>query len=296
MSMQTTTVQNLRPVREYSAHAGETEAAALHRLAAQARDRGVKIVHNLVTNHHWATSVSRPGKLHAVTLLSCDCLGFVTHGRCTHHAAILDYYCSLPPIEPVATEPDPGPDGGGAGAAPLHVNCGVIEDGAFLRRGAALGILDDRQQAALAELDRVAMAALPVPSATPVTVEADVVLSIVPARSPLDQANRTACAAYLDGDRDRAARWELTSSLMGENYFTACGLTDRALEAWCRTRLGLPTLENVCPSPMCGGRGSFGQQPDDQVERCGVCRGAGVIPGHSVNVAVFAGREVRHAA
>jgi len=32
----------------------------------------------------------------------------------------------------------------------------VIEDGAYLRRGAALGILDDRQRAALAELDHQA--------------------------------------------------------------------------------------------------------------------------------------------
>ena len=86
----------------------ESEAAALHRLVDVAKARGIKIIQNLVTNHHWATSASRPSTLHAVTLLSCDCLGFVTHGRCTHYAAILAYYCSLPPIVG-----ETGPDGGG---------------------------------------------------------------------------------------------------------------------------------------------------------------------------------------
>jgi len=124
----------------------------------------------------------------------------------------------------------------------------------------------------------------------------DVVLSIVPARSPLDQANRTACATYLDSGRDRAARWELTSALAGEDYFVASGLTDRALDAWCRTRLGLPTLELVCTSALCGGRGSFSQHPTDDVDRCAVCRGAGVTPGYSVAVAMFAAEEARHAA
>jgi len=226
----------------------ETEAQALHRLAAQAKARGVKIIQNIVTNAHFATSASRPGTLHKVTLLSCDCLGFVTHGRCMHYAAILEYYCSLPPI--VA---DTGPDGGG-GALPVPQN---------------------------AHRERF---------------EADVVLSIVPARPALDPDNRASIVAYLDSGRDGVDRWHLTSSLLGEVYFTAGGLTDRALEAWCRTRLGLPTLEIVCTSALCGGRGSFSQHPTDDVDRCAVCRGSGVIPGHSVNVAVFAVEEVRHAA
>jgi len=246
--MSTQTVRTLGPISDDPAHAGETEAQALHRLARQAKVRGIKIIQNIVTNAHFTTSSSRPGTLHKVTLYSCDCLGFVTHGRCTHFAAILEYYHSLPPIV-ADTGPDSGPDGGGV--------------------------------------------ALPAPTAM---VDDDVVLSIVPARSPLDQGNRNACAAYLDSDRDRAARWDLTSALMGEDYFTAGGLTDRALEAWCRTRLGLPTLEVVCTSALCGGRGSFSQHPTDEGERCGACRGFGVIPGHSVNVAAFTGQEVRHAA
>ena len=245
--MRTRTVVNLGPVDAYPAHVGETEAAALHRLAAQAKARGIKIIQNIVTNAHFATSASRPGTLHTVTLYSCDCAGFLRHARCVHYAAILEMYHSLPPIV-ADTGPDSGPDGGGV--------------------------------------------ALPVPPAA----DDDVVLSIVPARSPLDQANRTACAAYLDSDRDRAARWELTSALMGEDYFRAGGLTDRALETWCRTRLELPTLEIVCTSALCGGRGSFGQHPTDDVDRCAVCRGAGVIPGHSVSGTAFAGTEVAHAA
>jgi len=108
-----TTVQNLGPVSDDPAHVGETETQALHRLAAQAKARGVKIVQNIVTNHHWATSASQPGKLHAVTLFSCDCPGFTRWGRCHHYAAILEYYRSLPPIV-ADTGPDSGPDGGGA--------------------------------------------------------------------------------------------------------------------------------------------------------------------------------------
>jgi len=241
------TIRNLGPISTYAAHIAESEDAALHRLAAQAKARGIKIIQNIVTNAHFATSASNRDKLHAVTLLSCDCAGFLRHSRCMHYAAILEMYHSLPAI--VA---DTGPDSGGDGTG----------------------------------------AALPVPTAA----DDDVVLSIVPARSPVDQANRTACAAYLDSDRDRAARWELTSALMGEDYFTAGGMIDRALECWARTRLGLPSLEIVCTSALCGGRGSFSQHPTDDVDRCAVCRGAGVIPGHAVNVAVFAERAVKQAA
>jgi len=244
-TVRTNTVRNLGPVSEYPAHVGETEAAALHRLAAQAKARGVKIVVNLITNHHWATSASRPGTLHAVTLYSCDCAGFLRHARCMHYAAVLEMYHSLPAVEPVATGPDPTPDGGGEALSAPAVGA---------------------------------------------------VLSIVLARSPLDQANRVACVAYLDSERDRDACWELTSSLLGEDYFRAGGLTDRALEAWCRTRLGVPTSELVCTSALCGGRGSFSQHPTDEGERCAVCRGAGVIPGHSVAVVAFVGQEVARAA
>ena len=199
----------------------ETHEQAIHRLAGQARDTGVRVLVYPQTNEHFAESASHPGELHRVTMVSCDCSGFLRHRRCQHNAAVLDLYGNLPRLDP-----EPDPDGGGV--------------------------------------------ALPAPTD-------DVVLSIVPSCPPLDQANRIACAAYPDRDRDRAARWELTSSLVGEDYFTAGGLTDRALECWARTRLGLPTLEIVCTSALCGGRGSFSQHPTDEVDRCTVCRGSGVV-------------------
>ena len=90
----------------------EMEAQALHRLAAQAHEQGIKLVVNVVTNHHFATSASNPDTLHVVTLFSCDCPGFLRHGRCMHYALILERYHSLPPID--TPDPDSGPDGGGA--------------------------------------------------------------------------------------------------------------------------------------------------------------------------------------
>jgi len=175
------TVRTLGPVRDYPAHVGEPEAQALHRLAARAHEKGIRLIVNQVTNHHFCTSASNRDKLHAVTLLSCDCRGFITHGRCMHFALVLERYGCLPAIVP-----DPSPDGGGAAlpvpAAPIHVNCGVIEDGAYLRRGSALGILDDRQKAALVKLDREAGIVVDVPIAE------DVVVSVVAARAPRRRA------------------------------------------------------------------------------------------------------------
>ena len=84
----------------------ETEAQALHRLAGPAHEKGVRLIVNQVTNHHFATRASNRDKLHAVTLLSCDCRGFITHGRCMHFALVLERYGCLPPIA--------DPDGGGA--------------------------------------------------------------------------------------------------------------------------------------------------------------------------------------
>ncbi len=84
----------------------ETHEQALHRLAAQAHEKGVALIVE-ENNAHYVTSASQPGKRHAVTLLSCDCPGFCRYGRCVHHARVLEAYASLPPI-------DPTPDGGGA--------------------------------------------------------------------------------------------------------------------------------------------------------------------------------------
>lgn len=123
------TVRNLGPVSDYPAHVGETEAQALHRLARQAHERGIKLIVNQVTNHHFCTSASNRDKLHAVTLYSCDCRGFVAHGRCMHLALVLEAYHSLPPIEPA-------PDGGGA-ALPVPAEDVVVSIVAAPRRQTA---------------------------------------------------------------------------------------------------------------------------------------------------------------
>ena len=81
----------------------ETEHTALTRLLAKARAEGVKLLRDH-DGRHFASSVSQPGTLHYVTGLSCDCRGFVSHGRCKHHAALLSALGWLQG-DP---EPDPG--------------------------------------------------------------------------------------------------------------------------------------------------------------------------------------------
>jgi len=75
----------------------ETLDQARRRLAEKARVDGVRIVRDPIDGRHYATSTSRPGVLRYVTLLSCDCPGFVRHGRCRHHSALLLAYGQLPP-------------------------------------------------------------------------------------------------------------------------------------------------------------------------------------------------------
>ena len=69
-------------------HFTETERQALLRLLAKAKAEGVTLM-RAKDGRHFASSVSQPGTLHYVTGLSCDCRGFVSHGRCKHHAALL---------------------------------------------------------------------------------------------------------------------------------------------------------------------------------------------------------------
>src|SRR5215218_204263 len=91
---------------EQERRAVETVDQAIHRLAAVATVRGVRVYVYPPTGEHYATSASTPGLLHRVTLLSCDCPGFVRHGRCTHHAALLAELDQLPPLpEPPTPEP-----------------------------------------------------------------------------------------------------------------------------------------------------------------------------------------------
>lgn len=65
----------------------EIEAHATR--AGKARREGVKLYRDNQTGAHYATSVSQPGRWHYVTLLSCDCVGFVNHGHCKHHSALV---------------------------------------------------------------------------------------------------------------------------------------------------------------------------------------------------------------
>jgi len=97
--------------------APETRDQAIIRLAAQARERGVQIFNYDPTREYFATSISEPGTLHRVTALSCDCLGFLRFGRCTHHSALLDHIGELPVIVP-----DPEPNA--ATVAPLTTSGG----------------------------------------------------------------------------------------------------------------------------------------------------------------------------
>jgi hypothetical protein len=84
----------------------ESRDEAICRLAAEAKRKGIQIFVYPMTNEHFATSSSNPEQLHRVTLLSCDCAGFFSHGRCTHHSALLEFIGELPEIEP---EPTPFP-------------------------------------------------------------------------------------------------------------------------------------------------------------------------------------------
>jgi len=91
----------------------ETRDQALHRLAAQARERGIQIhVYDLGNAvEYYATSITRKGTLHRVTMLSCDCAGFQRHQRCGHFARLLAEVGELPELTPdpaPPTQPDTG--------------------------------------------------------------------------------------------------------------------------------------------------------------------------------------------
>ena len=74
----------------------EQHDEAVVRLAAQATANGVRIYACDLT--YYATSTSDPGTLHRVTAWSCDCIGYVFHGRCQHHAALLQHIGDLPAV------------------------------------------------------------------------------------------------------------------------------------------------------------------------------------------------------
>jgi hypothetical protein len=67
----------------------ETREQALERLAAKAREEGVKLYQDPADGRYYASSVSTPGRRHYVTGFSCDCAGFVQYDRCKHYAALM---------------------------------------------------------------------------------------------------------------------------------------------------------------------------------------------------------------
>ena len=66
----------------------ETERTALTRLLAKAKAEGVKLLRDQ-DGRHYASSTSTPGRRYLVTGYSCTCRGFLSHGRCKHHAALM---------------------------------------------------------------------------------------------------------------------------------------------------------------------------------------------------------------
>jgi hypothetical protein len=75
-------------------------AVDFHRLADAAHDRGLRLFRD--GSRWYCSSASTAGGCHYVTGLSCDCPGFVAHGRCTHHALLLERLGWLPEVEEAA--------------------------------------------------------------------------------------------------------------------------------------------------------------------------------------------------
>ncbi len=62
---------------------------AIRRLGEKARAEGVQLFRDARDDRYYASSVSQPGKMHYLTGVSCDCMGFASHGRCKHHSALV---------------------------------------------------------------------------------------------------------------------------------------------------------------------------------------------------------------
>ena len=84
-----------------------TTPADLHRLAGVARDRGIRHYQEATTGAWFATSATKPGAVYDVTGYSCTCEGFVYHGRCSHHSALLARLGWLPDVADVTPAPTP---------------------------------------------------------------------------------------------------------------------------------------------------------------------------------------------
>jgi hypothetical protein len=86
-------------------HLTAQEAETIARLATKAREEGVRLYRDRRDGRHYATSATTPGKLYFVTLASCTCMGFISHGHCKHHAALTLAVLN----EPEDNEPDEAP-------------------------------------------------------------------------------------------------------------------------------------------------------------------------------------------
>jgi hypothetical protein len=75
-----------------------TTPADLHRLAALAHQRGLRLTQESATVW-FCSSASQHGDPHYVTGFSCDCRGFTEHQRCTHYALLLEHLGWLPEVE-----------------------------------------------------------------------------------------------------------------------------------------------------------------------------------------------------
>jgi len=82
----------------------EGDEQAMIRLLAKARQEGIRLYRDSSDGRHYASSSSMPGRLHYLTAYSCTCKGFIAHGRCKHHSALLAALGWL------GTSPEPTPD------------------------------------------------------------------------------------------------------------------------------------------------------------------------------------------
>src|SRR5215216_1945772 len=78
-------------------------AADFHRLADLAHERGLRLFRD--GSRWYCSSASDAGGCHYVTGFSCDCPGFISHQRCTHHALLLERLGWIPEVEPTSEIP-----------------------------------------------------------------------------------------------------------------------------------------------------------------------------------------------
>jgi hypothetical protein len=130
-------------------------AADFHRLADLAHARGLRIF-EVGSNRWFCTSHTDPFALHVVTGFSCDCQGFLAHGRCSHYAALLAHLGWLPELE---EETPASATGGTTTDCPDCTGCGVVVYRTFEERCptcGGTGIKPDRRLAGAPAIQPIA--------------------------------------------------------------------------------------------------------------------------------------------